>query len=95
MVSIAGIIRRLEDRQIALALKTIEGGTSHVDYLLGTGRVRECRSLIQMLEKLAEQARKAPAETADDEIGDLDPDEPDEEEEPVRIRRAKPRGWGG
>lgn len=87
-VSITRLIKHLEARKIKLAVDVTENGKDYEGYLIGAGRVRECRSLIQLLQTYSEKTpRPEPARVRalDNEPEDLDPneedDDPDDEDE--------------
>lgn len=103
-VSVAKLIRHLKERRARNAESLLEGGLSYEDYLIGTGKFRESRSLIQVLEKLIEgtpspeagRVLEADEDDADvDETGDDDEDAPQPGRRMPVGRRQKAHPWGG
>jgi hypothetical protein len=99
-ISVGRLIRLLEEKRVDTAMKLAEAGVDLKEYLIGVGKFREQRALIQYLQNLIEKAPAEPARSlrADNEPEDLDSDEDEDEdfdEPPVRARHSKPRAWGG
>lgn len=85
-------IAELEHRQVDLANKILNGGLSYENYLIGVGRHRECRALIQMLSAKIE---KASGQVDSEDSEDIEEEEDEAPEPQVQPgRRYKPRSWG-
>lgn len=82
-------IAELEHRQVDLANKILNGGLSYENYLIGVGRHRECRALIQMLSAKIE---KASGQVDSEDIEEEEDEAPEPQVQPGR--RYKPRSWG-
>lgn len=96
-LSARGLLADLSKRQADLAESILNGKLSYEDYLVGVGKHRECRSLIQLLKSKIERATQLEDRVVDvdEEPGDDPEDEPEEESRAAPGRRYKPRGWGG
>lgn len=105
-ISLSALIRKLETRRAEHAEKLVANGGKYEDFLIGTGKYRENRALVQYLEALIDKDPRPVAKgnvKPHNEPDDLDPDDDDEDEDeapapaPVvraQIRRSKPRAWG-
>lgn len=97
-ISVARLVRLLEDRRTRGAMKIVEAGGSYEQYLIASGKFRENRALIQWLENLISGQAQKPEDEGEDDFDDEGDLDSEEEQVPAAaeplVKRHKPRGWG-